>query len=94
MMTVAIWCFPRNCFQDFVLSTDNYIMGISDILRTVSAVLLNPAVIFITAMVILYLNFVNFVVRYRKKPPKMMKKKKAIVAAAPAAPAEGEAAGE
>lgn len=88
MMTVAIWCFPRNCFQDFVLSTDNYIMGISDILRTVSAVLLNPAVIFITAMVILYLNFVNFVVRYRKKPPKV-KKKKAIVAAAPAAPAEG-----
>ena len=63
-------------------------MGVYDILRTVSAVLLNPAVIFITAMVILYLNFVNFVVRYRKKPPKV-KKKKAIVAAAPAASAEG-----
>ena len=63
-------------------------MGVSDILRTVSAVLLNPAVIFITAMVILYLNFVNFVVRYRKKPPKV-KKKKAIVAPAPAASAEG-----
>lgn len=88
-MTFPIWGFPRNCFQDFVLSTDNYIMGISDILRTVSAVLLNPAVIFITVMVILYLNFVNFVVRYRKKPPKV-KKKKVIVAAAPAAPAEGE----
>lgn len=69
-------------------------MNISQVLSVISAVLLNPAVIFITVMVILYLNFVNFVVRYRKKPPKMMKKKKAIVATAPAASAEGEAAGE
>ena len=54
------------------------------------AVLLNPAVIFVTVGVILYLNFVNYVVRYRKKVPKVKKKK--VIAAAPA-PAE-EGAGE
>ena len=53
------------------------------------AVLLNPAVIFVTVGVILYLNFVNYVVRYRKKAPKVKKK---VIAAAPA-PAE-EGAGE
>ena len=61
----------------------------STIMSTISAVLLNPAVIFISIAVILYLNFVNFVVRYRKKPPKT-KKKKAVVAPAPAPAAEGE----
>lgn len=64
-------------------------MGISNIMGTVSAVLTNPTVIFATVVVILYLNFVNYVVRYRKKPPKI-KKKKAVVVAAPT-PAEGEA---
>ena len=57
-------------------------MGISQILSTIFAVLLNPAVIFAAVVVVLYLNFVNFVVRYRKKPPKI-KKKKLVVAAAP-----------
>lgn len=63
-------------------------MDMSTIMSTISAVLLNPAVIFISIAVILYLNFVNFVVRYRKKPPKT--KKKAVVAPAPAPAAEGE----
>lgn len=64
-------------------------MGISNIMGTISAVLTNPTVIFATVVVVLYLNFVNYVVRYRKKPPKI-KKKKPIVVATPA-PAEGEA---
>lgn len=60
-------------------------MGVSNLMGTISAVLTNPAVIFATAVVILYLNFVNYVVRYRKKAPKV-KKKKSI--AAPPPPAE------
>ena len=64
-------------------------MGISQIMSTSMAVLLNPAVIFVTVGVILYLNFVNYVVRYRKKPPKI-KKKKIIAAPAPAEEAAGE----
>ena len=50
-----------------------------------------PAVIFAAVVVIFYLNFVNYVVRYRKKPPKIKKKK--VIAAAPA-PAEETAGGE
>ena len=65
-------------------------MGISQIMSTSIAVLLNPAVILVTVGVIFYLNFVNYVVRYRKKAPKVKKKK--VIAAAPA-PAE-EGAGE
>ena len=64
-------------------------MGISQIMSTISAVLLNPVVIFATAVVIFYLNFVNYVVRYRKKPPKV-KKKKVIAAPAPAEEGAGE----
>ena len=77
-------------FQGFVSCSDNDFMGISQIMSTSMAVLLNPAVIFVTVGVILYLNFVNYVVRYRKKAPKVKKKK--VIAAAPA-PAE-EGAGE
>lgn len=64
-------------------------MGISQIMSTISAVLLNPVVIFATVVVILYLKFVNFVVRYRKKPP-VVKKKKPIVAPTPAEEEVGE----
>ncbi len=64
-------------------------MGISQIMSTSLAVLLNPAVIFAAVVVIFYLNFVNYVVRYRKKPPKIQKKK-AIAAPAPAEDAAGE----
>ena len=62
---------------------------ISQIMSTISAVLLNPVVIFATVVVILYLKFVNFVVRYRKKPP-VVKKKKPIVAPTPAEEEVGE----
>lgn len=62
-------------------------MGISQILSTIFAVLLNPAVIFATVVVIFYLSFVNFVVRYRKRPPRV-KKKKMVVATPVAESAE------
>lgn len=76
-------------FQGFVSCSDNESMGISQIMSTSLAVLLNPAVIFAAVVVIFYLNFVNYVVRYRKKPPKI-KKKKVIAAPAPAEEAAGE----
>lgn len=61
-------------------------MGVSNLMGTISAVLTTPAVIFITVVVILYLNFVNYVVRYRKKAPKVKKKKS--IATPPPPPAE------
>ena len=48
-----------------------------------SAVLTNSSVIIAAIAIILYLNFVIYVARYRKKPPKIKKKKK-IVAEVPA----------
>ena len=77
-------------FQGFVSCSDNTFMGISQIMSTISAVLLNPVVIFAAVVVILYLNFVNYVVRYRKKPPKTKKKKVIAVAPDPAAEGAGE----
>lgn len=75
-------------FQGFVSCSDNKSMGISQIMSTSLAVLLNPAVIFAAVVVIFYLNFVNYVVRYRKKPPKVKKKKS--IAVAPAAETAGD----
>lgn len=49
-------------------------MSFSKILDVVSKVLTNKDVIFIFALVILYLNFVFFIMRYKKKP-KLDKKK-------------------
>ena len=75
-------------FQGFCSYSDNSFMGISQIMSTSLAVLLNPTVIFFVVVVIFYLNFVNYVVRYRKKPPKVKKKKSIVVAPA------GETAGD
>ena len=77
-------------FQGFVSCSDNQSMGISQIMSTSLAVLLNPAVIFAAVVVIFYLNFVNYVVRYRKKPPKIKKKKAVVAAPAPAEDAAGD----
>ena len=49
-----------------------------DIMEVISSVLTNINVIVAAVAVVLYLNFVIYVVRYRKKPPKA-KKKKAVV---------------
>lgn len=69
-------------FQGFCSYSDNSSMDISQIMSTSLAVLLNPTVIFAAVVVIFYLNFVNYVVRYRKKPPKVKKKKSIVVAPA------------
>lgn len=75
-------------FQGFCSYSDNSFMSISQIMSTSLAVLLNPTVIFAAVVVIFYLNFVNYVVRYRKKPPKVKKKKSIVVA--PAAETAGD----
>lgn len=41
----------------------------------IKEVLLNPFVIGTTIVIILYLNFISYIVRYRKKPPKIKVKK-------------------
>ena len=48
------------------------------VIEVISSVLTDINVIIASIAVILYLNFVIYVVRYRKKPPKA-KKKKAVV---------------
>lgn len=63
-------------------------MNLAKMLPVIKAVLLNPYVIGATVVVILYCNFVSYIVRYKKKPPKPKHKK--IVEAAPAPAKEGE----
>ncbi len=71
-------------------SADNFFMSVSDVIPVATRVLLNPYVIGAAIAVILYINFVYFVAKYRKKPPQPKRKKViAAPAPAPAAPAEG-----
>lgn len=63
-------------------------MNLAKMLPVIKAVLLNPYVIGAAIVVILYCNFVCYIVRYKKKPPQP--KKKRIVEAAPAPAKEGE----
>ena len=57
-------------------------------LPVIKGVLLNPYVIGAAIAVILYCNFVCYIVRYKKKPPQPKRKK--VVEAAPAPAPEGE----
>lgn len=67
-------------------------MNFSKILPVVTSVLLNPYVIGAAVAVILYCNFVCYIVRYKKKPPQPKRKK--IVEATPApAPENADADG-
>lgn len=66
-------------------------MNLAKMLPVIKGVLLNPYVIGAAIVVILYCNFVCYIVRYKKKPPQPKKKK--IVEAAPAPAPEGENAG-
>lgn len=45
------------------------------VLAAISKVLTNIYVITATVVILLYLNFVVYVVRYRKKPPRLRNKK-------------------
>ncbi len=45
------------------------------VLAAISKVLTNIHVITATVVILLYLNFVVYVVRYRKKPPRLRNKK-------------------
>ncbi|MBQ0162883.1 MAG: hypothetical protein KBS84_06975 [Treponema sp.] len=63
-------------------------MNLAKMLPVIKAVLLNPYVIGAAVVVILYCNFVSYIVRYKKKPPKPKHKK--IVEAAPSPAKEGE----
>lgn len=60
------------------------------VMDVISAVLTNINVIIATIAVVLYLNFVVYVVRYRKKPPKVRNKKKVIAQAPTPAPESEE----
>ena len=48
------------------------------VIEVISSVLTNINVIIVSIAVILYLNFVIYVVRYRKKPAKNKKRKIAV----------------
>lgn len=63
-------------------------MNLAKMLPVIKGVLLNPYVIGAAIVVILYCNFVCYIVRYKKKPPQP--KKKRIVETAPAPAPEGE----
>ena len=69
-------------------------MNFKLIMKIVIGVISDPAVICCTIGVILYLAFMIFIVRYKKRPPRPAKKK--VAAPPPAkkeeAPKEGEAA--
>lgn len=54
----------------------------ADVMEVVASVLTNMDVIIAAVAVVLYLNFVVYVVRYRKRPPRPRQKKR--IAAAPA----------
>jgi len=50
-------------------------MKINQLMPIIKEVLLNPFIIGTTIVIILYLNFISYIVRYRKKPPKIKVKK-------------------
>lgn len=58
-----------------------------DVIEVVTSVLTDMDVIVAAVAVVLYLNFVIYVVRYRKKPPKVRQKKR-VPAPAATPPAE------
>lgn len=61
-----------------------------NLIDVIKAVLTNPLVIFATVVVVLYLNFVMYVIRYRKKPPKVRAKKVVTPAPKPEASKEDD----
>jgi len=64
------------------------LLELADLLKQV---FLSPAVIGVTVVIILYINIVNYIVRYRKKPPAPKKPHVARVKPVKPAPAEAEA---
>lgn len=69
-------------------------MNFDKIIPVLKAVLLNPFVIGAAVVIILYCNFVCYVVRYKKKPPQPKKKRIVEAAPQPAPQAEQSADGE
>ncbi|HIW37138.1 MAG TPA: hypothetical protein IAA30_09180 [Candidatus Treponema faecavium] len=65
-------------------------MELAQVVAVVKAVLSDWRVICITAAVLLYLNFIMYVIRYRKRPARILPRKRAAVSAAAAqkAPAD------
>jgi hypothetical protein len=69
-------------------------MTLTELVDLLKKVFLSPEVIGVTVVIILYINGVNYIVRYRKKPPAPKKKRVATPKPAKSAPAEGEEDGE
>lgn len=61
-----------------------------NVIEVIRSVLTDINVIIAAVAVVLYLNFVVYVVRYRKKPPKIKSKKRVVAPAAPAPAATEE----
>lgn len=59
-------------------------MSISAMLPVIKHVLLNPTVIATAVILLLYVNFVSFVVKYQKKPSQPKKRRRAPPPVAPA----------
>ncbi len=55
-------------------------MNLHQLISLLVQVLTSPAVIGVTIVIALYINIVNYIVRYRKQPPRIRKK---ILKAAP-----------
>lgn len=78
---------PKNSIENrskhYSKKSDNHSMKLSVVFPIVGDVLKSPVVIGTAIVVILYLNFVFFVARYKKKPSKP-KKRRVVAAPAPA----------
>ena len=69
-------------------------MTLTELVDLLKKVFLSPEVIGVTVVIVLYINIVNYIVRYRKRPPAPKKKRVAAPKPAKPAPAEGDEEGE
>jgi hypothetical protein len=76
------------------LFADTQDMTLTELVDLLKKVFLSPEVIGVTVVIVLYINVVNYIVRYRKKPPAPKKKRVATPKPAKPAPTEGEEEGD
>lgn len=58
-----------------------YMIQLDDLIIVLQAVLSSPEVIIVTVAVLLYMSFINWIVRYRKRPPRPARKKAPVAVA-------------
>jgi hypothetical protein len=84
ILPVCVWAVKR----DPNPADTNDMMSLDQLITLIQKVLLSPEVIIITLVIALYVNSVNYVVRYRKKPYQPKKPRVKKEKAAPEKPVE------